>query len=168
MNKALCIIAGIGFTLAVIVHLISLSGIYIGDQFPFVWALHLGIFVVWFPTILMLRNNQKYSQKARKYGDSLRMIFNAIFKDMPKPVMFIALFCFVYASLNFFLFMNTGQGGNPSFIDGKYVLNNHGAIIKELTQTEYLELKANEIRGFSGHWMLFYCVAMGVLWPKKN
>ncbi len=167
MNKALCIIAVIGFTLSLIAHIVSVSGIYIGEQFPFVWALHLGIFVVWLPTILKLKNKTGFSKRDRKYGDSLKMFFKAIFFDMPKPVMIISLFCFVYATLNFWLFMDAGQGGTPSIVDGKYLLQNHGLLIKELTESEYFKLKANEIRGFSGHWMMFYSVAMGVLWPKE-
>lgn len=53
-------------------------------------------------------------------------------------------------------------------MDGKYVIHNRGSIVKELTETEYFKMKAHETLEFSGHWMTFYAVAMGILWPKAN
>lgn len=61
-----------------------------------------------------------------------------------------------------------GQGGVPGIMDGKYVIHNRGSIVKELTETEYFKMKAHETLEFSGHWMTFYAVAMGILWPKAN
>jgi hypothetical protein len=58
--------------------------------------------------------------------------------------------------------------GSPDIIDGKYVLENHGTLIRELSEVEYFKLRANEIRGFSGHWMVFYSLSMGILWPKDR
>lgn len=38
----------------------------------------------------------------------------------------------------------------------------------QLSEVEYLKLRANEVRGFSGHWMVFYSLSMGILWPKDR
>ncbi|MGO4703257.1 hypothetical protein [Dyella sp. 2RAB6] len=35
---------------------------------------------------------------------------------------------------------------------------NHGQLIREISATEYAGFKAEEVRGFSGHWMVFYFV----------
>lgn len=59
------------------------------------------------------------------------------------------------------------EGGGPHIVDGKYVLQNHGNIIREITMEEYDAFQANELRGFSGHWMAFYAFAAGILYPKK-
>ena len=168
MKKTLCFIAGLGLILGLLVHVISLLGIYIGDKVPFVWVLHLGIFIVWLPAILILKKNPDFQQPDFKTSLNPKKFYGSLFKDSPKPIMIISLFFFVYAMINFFLFIQAGQGGVPSIIDGKYVINNHGSIIKELTETEYFKMKANEIRGFSGHWMAFYGISMGILWPKKD
>ena len=56
------------------------------------------------------------------------------------------------------LFMFATGGGSPSIQDGKFVLQSHGRLIRALTEPEYTAFKANEIRGFSGHWMVFYFV----------
>ncbi len=167
-NKVLCITACMGFMLSIIVHVVSALGFYVGDHYPFVWLLHLGVFVVWFPTIISLISNPKYKRKDRKYGDSFKTLYTVVFKDMPKSLMFFSLFCFVYAILNFMFFVNTGLGRGPSISDGKYVLHNHGTLIKEISENEYLRFKAMEIRGFSVLWMVFYSGSIGVLWPKST
>ncbi|GAA4840690.1 hypothetical protein [Algivirga pacifica] len=163
-----CILAGLGLILGLTVHIISLLGIYIGDSIPFVWMLHLGIFVVWVPAVLLLKDNPELQQLNASKNKNPLKFYGILFKNAPKPVMVISLFFFAYAMINFFLFMQSGGGGVPSIIDGKYVINNHGNIIKELTEAEFFKMKANEIRGFSGHWIAFYSLSMGILWPKAQ
>ena len=62
-----------------------------------------------------------------------------------------------YALVNFALFM-IGNQGNPSMSHGKYLLLDHGRLIHELSASQYAASKANEVRGFSGHWLVFYGV----------
>lgn len=168
MKKTLCYIAGLGLILGFIVHIVSLIGIYIGDKFPYIWALHIGVFIVWIPAILELRKNPEIKNPNFKTSINPFKFFRIIFKDTPRPVMIISIIFFFYASINFWLFTQASSGGVPEVIDGKYVINNHGSIIKELTESEYFKMKANDIRGFSGHWMAFYGLAVGILWPKKE
>lgn len=168
MRKILCCLATLGLTLGLIVHIISLIGIYIEDKVPYIWVLHVGVFIVLFPAILELRKNQELLKANAKTKRNPLKFFKMMFKDAPAPFMYLFILFFIYSFINFFLFMDVGMNGVPSIIDGKYVINNHGSIIKELTEAEYFKMKANELRGFSGHWMLFYGVAMGVLWPPKK
>lgn len=168
MKKTLCFISGLGFILGFIVHVVSLLGIYLGEKFPFIWALHVGIFIVWLPAILELNKNPELKQQNIGTLSNPFKFFGIMFKNAPKPIMIISVVFFFYATINFLLYMLAGQGGVPDIIDGKYVIHNHGSIINELSETEYLKMKANVIRGFSGHWMAFYGVAMGILWPKTD
>ena len=164
MNKTLSIIAGVALFIGLVVHILALSGIDISERLPFVWLLHVGIFVIWLPAILHLKSIPELKRKDRKPNDLIKVIF----WDKPKILILITIACFVYATLNFILFMAASEGGVSSIMDGKFVLHNHGSIIRELTEVEYHKMKANEVRGFSGHWMAFYSVAMMVLWPNKN
>lgn len=168
MKKTLCIIAGIGFVLGLIVHLISLAGIYIGDKVPYIWGLHIGVFIVWLPAILELRKNPDLKQPSFGTMTNPFKFFGTIFKDKPKPLMIISVVFFFYAIINFSLSMQAGEGGVPDIMDGKFIINNHGSIIRELTEVEYNRMRANEIRGFSGHWMAFYSFAMGILWTQTD
>lgn len=63
---------------------------------------------------------------------------------------------FVYAGMNFLLFMLHTEGGMPAVQDGKYLLLNHGKLIRQLTPSEFASFKTNELRSFSGHWLFFY------------
>jgi len=58
------------------------------------------------------------------------------------------------------------QSGVPDIKNEQYILQNHGQLIRILTEQEYHHYKANEVRGFSGHWIAFYGIAMAVLFPN--
>ena len=52
MNSLLAIFACLGFVLSLAVHIAALFGIDISTQIPYLWPLHLGIFVVFIPMVL--------------------------------------------------------------------------------------------------------------------
>ena len=167
MRKFLFYFAVTGWTLGLIVHLVSLLGIDVTEKIPFIWILHIGIFVVWLPTILNLRKNEKlkeFSQSGLLTRMNPLVFFKMIFQNTPTWLTLIAISGFLYAIVNFMLFM-TSQLGVPDVKDGQYILQNHGQLIKTLTEQEYHHYKANQLRGFSGHWIAFYGIAMVVLFP---
>jgi hypothetical protein len=168
VNTILCIVAAIGLILGLIVHMTSVMGIYIEDKVPYIWSLHVAIFVVWLPAVLELRKNPELKHSDVKTQQNPVKIFKLIFKDTPRPVMLLSILFLAYAMINIWLVMLTGEGATADIIDGKYVLHNHGDIVKELTEKEYYRYEASTLRGFSGHWMAFYGLAMGILWPKKE
>jgi len=146
-----------GFVASVLVHLAALSGIDVAEQFPWVWSLHGGIFVVFVPYAIL--NRRKTG--ARQTWDMWR-------SELQPWTLFVATGLFAYAFLNFFLFIDAGEGGNPTIRDGKYLLLNHGTLIRELTLAQYSALRANEVRGFSGHWMLLYFIPLAYFLFKKE
>jgi hypothetical protein len=170
MKKFLFYFAVTGWTLGLIVHLLSIADFDITDKFPFVWALHIGIFVVWLPAILELRKNKEF-EEFQKAGMLKRMnpfpLYKIVFKNTPAWMTIIAFGGFFYATINFFFFIST-QHGVPDIKDGQYILHNHGQLIKTLTEQEYHHFKANAIRGFSGHWLAFYGLAAAILFPLKD
>lgn len=89
---------------------------------------------------------------------------------MPRWVAVIGAGLFVYSMVNFLLFALHSAGGNPVLQQGKYLLMNHGKLIREVTASEYAALRTNELRGFSGHWLLFYFVpaAYFLFWKRKE
>jgi hypothetical protein len=166
MMKFLFYFALTGWTLGLLVHLLSLADIDVTEFVPFVWVLHIGLFVVWIPAVLDLKNNEELQEFQQ--GDFLQRMnsfayFKIVFKNTPTWMTIIAIGSFFYAGLNFLLFM-TSQLGTPDIKDGHFVLQNHGQLIKNLTEQEYHHYKANEVRGFSGHWILFYGVATAILY----
>lgn len=147
IKKILGIASFIGFATALSVHIAALIGIDVADNFPAVWALHAGIFVVFIPFVF----SSKKSLGPKPTLTQIRAAF-------PPWVVGLGVCIFAYAFVNFALFMLKTEGGNPSVVDGKFVLMNHGTLIRELTAVEYSAFQANEVRGFSGHWLVFYFV----------
>ena len=173
MKKYLFYIAVVGWTLGLTVHLSSLADYDVGEKFPFVWILYIGIFVVWLPTILELRKNEALKEY-QKSGMLNRMnpvgFYKIIFKNTPTWLAGIGIGGLFYAFINFALFI-ASQHGTPDIKDEHYVLQSHGQLVKILTEQEYHHYKANEVRGFSGHWLAFYGLSAAVLFPfskKQN
>ena len=154
--KTLLIIAAGGFIFSLIAHLATFLGINPQGVFPPIWLLHIGIFVVWIPTVFLLR---KIFKKTGRQGFWKSAVGNA-----PRWMQALCLFFFIYAFFNFFItVLVLNQGGVPSIINGKKVLQSHGEVIKELTDKEFFRYQAYTFRAFSGHWMFFYVVSMTIL-----
>lgn len=147
MKRILGFASFIGLAAALIVHIAALMGIDASDNFPAVWGLHVGIFVVFIPFVFSSR---------KSLGP--KPTFAQIRAAFPMWIVGLGICVFAYALVNFALFILKTEGGNPSIVDGKFVLMNHGALIRELSVVEYSTFKANEVRGFSGHWLVFYFV----------
>lgn len=145
MKRIFATLALLGFMLSLAVHVTALLGLDISEKVPLVWSLHAGIFVVFIPFALMSR---------KVFGP--KPSFAQLREHFPLWVVVLGSVIFAYAIVNFLLFILATHGGNPSIQDGKFVLQSHGHLVRELTANEYASLKANELRGFSGHWLVFY------------
>lgn len=107
------------------VHLTALIGDYdLTQTIPLLWLLHVGIFVVWLPTVLKLNEIKK-----TEFKDQLTVnpsaFLRAVFKDSPTWLTVIGGAGFFYAVINFALFMSS-QPGVPDIMNGQHVLQNHG------------------------------------------
>jgi hypothetical protein len=130
------ILSLIGFGLSLLVHITSLLGFEIPPNIK-CWLLHIGIFVVWLPTILVANNMSKEYKR--------RDFWKAILRGCPRRMRNIGIGIFAYAILNFILFIISNPGGSSNNgIDG------------------YMPLLI--LRGFSGHWMAFYYISFAVLY----
>jgi len=146
-----------GFVLAAAAHVFALAGVDVAEHFPPVWFLHIGIFIVFVPFVL---SSRKILGKHPSLADMRALV--------PSWVFFAGVAVFIYALVNFALFVAATQGGNPSMEAGKYVLQNHGRLIRELSHAEYVALRVNELRGFSGHWLFFYFVSFAYFMFAKR
>lgn len=144
MNRLLGSIAAIGLALSVVVHGAALSGIDVMSRVPYVWGLHVGIFIVFVPAVISAR--RRFAR--RPPLADLRQAFPGWIK------VFAGVF-FAYALVNFYVSFSS-MDGTPAIKAGQYVLENHGRIVRALSSAEYTSLRAQVIRGFSGHWMVFY------------
>jgi hypothetical protein len=97
------------------------------------WLLHMGIFVVWLPTVLVANRLTT--------GASPKDLWKAALRGCPPWMQQAIKILTGYAVVNFVIFVLRApkQGG-------------HGPMSPVV------------VRGFSGHWMVFYGVAFGVLY----
>jgi hypothetical protein len=123
LTYPLLFVSAIGFSLSLIAHILAL----LGKPIPgCVWVLHAAIFVVWIPAILICNRAPRAVDRKNQW--------DAILRDCPVWMRRAVSILFVYAIVNFTLFMASTMGQpKPKGTAPPAV-----------------------IRGFSGHWMIFY------------
>jgi len=133
--------AAAGLLLSLGVHCLALMGISnpVGDA---AWSLHVGIFVVWIPAVLVTRHLVRTSRTQRQF-------WNTALEGCPRWMRTIVYCFFGYAVLNFILFV--------AFHVRVGEMNGEGN-----------ETPAAVFRGFSGHWMAFYSAAMAILFSAAR
>jgi hypothetical protein len=146
-----------GFVLSLVVHVSAALGVDVAARFPGVWLLHVGIFVVFLPLVIVLRRDFGAKPSLKQIGATL-----------PRWLIVVGALIIVYAFANFLAFMMGSEGGSPGMEDGKYVLLNHGTLIRELTAAEYVRFQANIVRGFSGHWLVFFYLPAAYFLGRKS
>lgn len=144
----------IGFALSLIVHLSTYAGINPQKKFPPIWLLHIGIFVVFIPALL--------ARNRLNNGRNKSSIPNLFDNSIPKWMKILCkIFCY-YVFINFVCFMILMKDGSPNIISGNYVISDHGKIVRVISEQEYELYQSYVVRGFSGHWMIFYISAAGL------
>ena len=146
MKQLLSAVAAVAFGISLVAHAITFTGSNLTFLFPWIWLLHIGIFPLLF---FVVRTSQAASQEQQPSLETLAT-------PIPHYIKIVLLAFFIYAIINFVIFISLTEGGTPSLENGIYVLKNRGTFIRQLTESEYLQHQAYTLRGFSGHWLIFY------------
>src|ERR1043166_2973498 len=125
------IFAGGGLVLSVIVHLLAFFGVTLPIK-DAVFALHMGIFVIWIPAIALNQGRDR----------------NQIFNQGPKWMQRALTIVLIYAMASFIYFIATAPRDKKS--------------------TAVKPAPASVVRGFSGHWILFYSAGLAALWNARS
>jgi hypothetical protein len=152
------------FLLSVSVHILCIFEFNVSDNFPLVWLLHVATILAVAPIALISAAEEKREKEATTIEDTIRDperykkgLRNTTW-NLPKWLKTVYVLLFLYLAANFVLFVFAPKG-QPGIIDGKYVLHSHGHVISELDQKQYDIARAQLLRGFSGHWILFSLIA---------
>jgi elongation factor Tu len=135
------------------VHASTFLEIYPMAKWPGVMFIHFAIFP---PFIAALCYASRAGGKDAAGQDR-------VFKSAPRWLQVLTGVFFVYALVNFAIFIVLVEGGGPDKRDGKYFLTSHGRVLRELSEAEYHRQQAYVVRGFSGHWMMFSSAALTML-----
>jgi hypothetical protein len=130
------VLAACGLALSIIAHCMTLAGVPIPGG-KLVWGLHIGIFVVWIPTVLTSMQTTRYAKRNDFWKVALA--------GCPGWMRRAGYILFGYAILNFIvLFATTSQPKQKLIGDAP----------------------PSVVRGFSGHWMISYGAAFAVLYSR--
>lgn len=167
MLRLLMLYAALGLCLSISVHFATFTGFDVMASSPLVWLLHVGIFVVWIPVVLLA--NRAYIDSG--LWRSKRGNMEAAIRSAPIWMRRLTWAFGMYAAVNFVVFFLTMSlvfgRGEPRLQNGNYVIRGkRGAVIRPSSEQEYHHFNAVLLRGFSGHWMVFYMAAITVLYSS--
>jgi hypothetical protein len=127
------VLSAVGFVLSLWVHFGAVADRRVAPA-SFFWILHMGIFVVWFPAVMVAQ---------RQVGNLHRKDFwKVILTDSPDWVRYLIYGFLAYAVINFMYFFTQAPTGHSEDADPPPMV----------------------WRGFSGHWMVFYLAALAILY----
>lgn len=158
LRRVLCLIAIAGFATGLAVYFESFNGLTLDKMFGWLFAIHLGVFLVIAPIFVVERSAIR--QKTFFWNDFL---IGKPYWVFPVIKLLGAIFI-----IHFVLFLVLSHAASPAIVNGNYVLNDHGHIRKFLTESEYRTLKGHELRIFPTGWMDFYAVAAIYWWFPKS
>jgi hypothetical protein len=131
------VLAACGLALSISAHCVALAGVPIPGG-RLVWGLHLGIFVVWFPAVLISKRATDYANRK----DFWKLALAGCPVWMRRALYII----FGYGILNFIVCMVT-TADQPR-------------------QQQTDDVPLSDIRTISGHWMIFYGAAFAILYSR--
>lgn len=121
----------LGLIVSICFHIGSLLGMEMPVE---VWILHVGIFVVWFPAVIVSQRRVKNTGR--------KDFWKAALKGAPVWMRYMIYAFFAYAFISFMLFAgNIPSGKHPAKVNDPRI-----------------------VRAFSGHWLIFYSAAFGILY----
>ena len=141
-----------GFGLSLVVHTTAFFGISVTDRLPITMILHLGMFVVVLPLLLVVSSRKRTKSGQGRWGE--------LFQRHPPWVLGLLYALLAYAVVNFAVGFLSSRGGVPTIVDGQPVLKSHDRVIRQLSQEEYERHQALETRAFSGLWLFFYGIPL--------
>jgi hypothetical protein len=166
VKTILAIVGGLALGYGLYIYLNAIDFIDNSEGLPFSTPLTLTVFVIWLAAILTL--NQIGDLKTMDFKARLNPIkfWGTMFKGTPKLVIAFAIASFIFGMVNIGLMI--GNFGVTGIIDGKYVIHNHGQIIKELTKQEFMIEKSKELKAITAGHILFLGMGTGILYPRKK
>lgn len=148
MSRIIFIFSLLGFSAALVAHGAAIVESSIARS-DWLYVLHGAVFIAFTPFVICIalgrtKENPFYGLTQYVKGKSIALG--------------VALFAYIW--VNFIIFMAKSDGGVPDVWGEAYVLHNHGKLLKNISEAEYVSYKFNQLRGFSGHWLAFFYMPM--------
>lgn len=154
LRRCLACVAACGLAAALATYVDSFIGATFETVFRWAIFLHLGIFALLVPMYAV-----EYSRIEQS-----KFFWDAIWRGPPRWGVRAIQLAFLFFAIHFLLFLLQSHAASPEIQNGRYVLNNHGQIVRELTASEYRWLKGSELRLFATGWLSFYSALLLYWW----
>jgi hypothetical protein len=153
MRKIIAIVAAPGLIAGVYIFIASFSGLTMDKLGGRAFLLHLGIFALAIPLVIV----DRWSKDVNPFRGKPRWVVRSI--------QILGLLCIALLVA----FLALSHAASPEIINGEYVLNSHGKIAGYITEREYFFLKGWELRLFASGWMFAYYALMMHWWfPREE
>jgi hypothetical protein len=158
IGRFLAFLSACGIAACIFAYIYSFFGAPVDTILPWVIPLILG-WMVLFATIYAI-----------EYPASRTPSFSwkGFARGMPSWVAPCSWILSLIAIANLVWFAMHSGLGVPAIVDGQYVLDSRGRILKVLTHAEYITLKEAELRAFATMMIFFYFVPMLYWWYRRN
>lgn len=157
--------AGAGFLLSVWAHAAALSGRALQLEHPWLFSLHLLMFVAFVPGLVLRILNAR----RRMQADALQnQRLEGILAGIPLPVRLLTGALLIYAAANFLIAGANLPNGSVHADNNGYSLHLRTGETRSIDRAEYLKIQSSQLRAFSGHWLLFFAAAIALLWPDNG
>ncbi len=148
------LLAALGLLISIAANVSTFFGVEPMHRWPYLWLLHLGIFVVFIPAAIV--QSQRRNEKPFRWRD--------VFGGLPAWMPWLLVPLILYAPVSALAFGIVCGGGGPSKEpDGTYAMTSHGRILRTLTADEYHRASGYEFRFMSSWWIMFYSIALALL-----
>ena len=159
MRRVLAVLAATGVAAAVILYVDGISGTTTDERSHWVAALVVGAILINIPMFVL----EPASVKDRTF------YWQGFGRGLPRWAVPLIKMCWVIVLAHGAWFFVKGSGGVPLIQDGQFILGSHGRIVRVLTQSEYLSMKADELRLYAVLMFACYLAPMMYWWfPRKR
>ena len=158
VRKLLAFVSVCGIAASIFIYIYSYSGAPADKLFPWALLLLVGVLVVYVPILTI-----EYSRSGTGVSVQKR-----IEQGMPRWFKSCSIFLMLLCVGHFVWFGVHSGMGVPEIMDGQYVIDARGHILKVLTRSEYLALKQAELRMFATLMITFYFMPMMYWWFRKD
>jgi len=148
------LLAALGLLISITANVSTYFGVEPMQRWPYIWLLHLGVFVVFIPALTV--QNHRGKERPFRWRD--------VFSGVPAWIRWMLVGLIIYAPVSALPFVIFFGGGGPSKEpDGTYAMTSHGRILRTLTVDEYHRAIGYEFRCMSCWWIIFYSISLAML-----
>jgi hypothetical protein len=158
VRRCLAVVSACGLAASIATYVESYLGASMDGIVRIAIFLHIGVFMLLLPMFAL-----EYSGL-----NDRTFLWKGFAQGKPKWATSAIRLLALFFATHFVLFLVQSHVASPEVINGQYVLNNHGRIVKVLTQPEYLSLKGAELRLFATGWIFFYFVPTLYWWFPRS